>query len=307
MKKYLRIVLLLIAAVIWVAGTAAFSEETADPSLRFPLNTYTPTPPPTPTPVPTPVPTPTPTPKPLQEISSGEPGGYRIIIEDTANLLSAEDEARVLEAMEALSAYGNVVFWSSNNSVSDPLLALQQYVDRNISSSLDVPSFAFSINMADRKMSLLSRGSLQSYVDSSEANAIRDRNTGYATRGDYGGCAVAIYEDVFNAVHGIYEFSAMRTICGVLLGLGIALLVVFLYTRKVSLQERGSVITLTLNRKYEAQVEVLAETKIRSSRKYRSQGSSGSSCSSCSSGSSCSSCSSGSSCSSCGSGSSGSF
>ena len=92
--------------------------------------------------------------------------------------------------------------------------------------------------MGSREITLLTRGDMQSCVDSSEANAITDRHSGYATRKEYAKCATAIFEDVNNAVHGIYAFSAMRTICGVLMGLGIALLVVFIYTRKVSLQEK---------------------------------------------------------------------
>lgn len=278
----------LTALLFMLAALWSFAPAAPD---RFQLFTYTPAP--TPSPIPTPEPTsiPSPSPEPAQIYESKSGNGHRVILDDAADLLTPEEEAQVLEVMQQLSAYCSVVFRTTNEHYTDTLLSVQQYVDRNISTSLDVPSVAFCINMSDRMIDLLTRGSMRTHVDSSEANAITDRNSSLATQKKYGACAAAVFRDVYNAVHGIYAFSAMRTICGVLLGLGIALLAAFTVTLKKSLQPDTDVTTLSLNRECSSNVKMISKELIATQKEpgVRRVVSSRSSCSSCSSGSSCSS------------------
>ena len=83
-------------------------------------------------------------------LSSGESSsGYRIILDDGADLLTPDEEQRVLEAMTHLSKYGDVIFWTTlERSSNTSMLRLQQYVDMNISRSVDHPSSSFFIDMS---------------------------------------------------------------------------------------------------------------------------------------------------------------
>ena len=165
---------------------------------RFPFSTPTKRPAgPTRTPIPTPEPTPTPVPPPVQRFDGGNKDGYVIILDDAADLLTPEEEQRVQEAMRGLTEYGDVVFWTTREKSYDAsLLRLQQYVDREISSSVDHPSASFFIDMAGREFCILTRGELMRTVDSAEVNAILDRTRPYASSGEYAECAIQTFNSI---------------------------------------------------------------------------------------------------------------
>ena len=89
---------------------------------------------------------------------SGESSsGYRVILDDGADLLTPDEEQRVLEAMTHLSKYGDVIFWTTlARSSNTSMLRLQQYVDVNISPSVDHPSASFFIDMSSRTFCITS-------------------------------------------------------------------------------------------------------------------------------------------------------
>ena len=243
---------------------------------------------------------------------SGESSsGYRVILDDGADLLTPDEEQRVLEAMTPLSRYGDVIFWTTlARSSNTSMLRLQQYVDVNISPSVDHPSASFFIDMSSRTFCILNRGELMRTVDSSEVNSIISQVRPYAKLGEYAECAVQAFNAIRNAHIGARSFSVIRWLCALLLSAGIGLIVSFRYIQRKSIQPIPSVRTLDFNVKKDIKSEVLSsklEQQTKTKIQERSSSSSGSSCSSYSSCSSCSSCSSGSSCSSCGSGGSSSF
>ena len=259
--------------------------------------------------------------------------GYRVVILDEQNLLTAREEAMLAEEMKPITQYGNVAFWTTDEYKAD-------YVDQARLMRKALFEFEsatiFMINMNTRKLAIQSYGAINETITSSKARSITDNVSGQATKGDYYGCASKAFRQILRVADQGTIPEPMRLLSyATLCVMAAALLMLFLLfwrqlapAPKVSkAAEAAAVRPQTGFRKLLARYRsrgaetgtpaperqkinvVLNSLTVNKCKRYKTEkveitrGSdgSGSSCSSCSSGSSCSSCSS------CGSGGGSSF
>ncbi len=258
--------------------------------------------------------------------------GYFVIIEDDLDLLTDAEEQKLTEDMAAITAYGNVGFWTTDVHNSN-------YIDQTRLKRKELFQFTsatvFMINMNTRKMAIQSYGDIEKSVNDSKARSITDNCSSYATKKRYYDCASNVFSQIFRTIRNkmsssgssqedkgsgfVFEepipepmkyisFGVIALMIGLITAVGIAFAAV-----NNSLRQTGDPAA-----KIHKEGQIFDEFKVKthSKKEYHrpkssygshSSGSSCSSCSSCSSGSSCSSCSSGSSCGGCGSGGGSSF
>lgn len=241
----------------------------------------------------------------------GRGESYSLIIDDKLDLLTAEEEASLVPAMEPLTQYGTVAFVTTADTGSADSNALA-YSREHIHPDRSHSSVLFMIDMEPRTIYIFARGELEKHITRSLAYDITSGISHYATDKQYFACAEAAYEQMLAQIDGAYRYSWLRTVGLAILCAAIGLLAAYLGYRSDSVQRRALPEEETRRRNIEMKMDRLEEggNKIISIDRKRKASSSGSSCSGCSSGGS--SCSSGggsscSSCSSCGSGGGSSF
>ncbi len=232
---------------------------------------------------------------------------YRVVIIDSLDLLTDDEERKLTEDMTPLTAYGNVAFWTTDEAAFDEID--QARVKRKELFGYESGSI-FVINMEIRKLTIQSYGTIKESITDSVARSITDNVSKYATKGKYYTCS----RTAFSQMYAVCERGNIPeplkksgyVVISFMLGLIIAISIAFSKKHNPLLESCLPEDEMP----YQAEgrfISPVTYTYAGSKTDYRppasSSSDSGSSCSSCSSGSSCSSCSSGG----CGSGGSSSF
>ena len=154
-----------------------------------------------------------------------DPSG-RIVIADAADLLTAEEEAMLREAMLPVAQYGAVGFFSNPDShaISDvSTWARRMYLD----TFGEVSGTCFCIDMYSRQIYIFSGNEVLRTITTSKANTITDNVYRMAGRGEYYECAAEAYAQMARLLQGDTIPMPMKHAGNALLALTCALLVVF--------------------------------------------------------------------------------
>lgn len=154
--------------------------------------------------------------------------GYRVVIIDEDDLLSDQEEAKLVEDMTPVTEYGNVAFWSTQAYASDEIdqarlkrLELFEYESASI----------FVINMNIRKLTIQSYGEIYKYVTDSYARSITDNVKSYATSKDYYTAAGKAYSQMYSVINGEKISEPMKyfslAVIALMLGVIFALMIAF--------------------------------------------------------------------------------
>lgn len=119
--------------------------------------------------------------------------GFQAVILDELDLLSDAEEEMLKEYMIPITEYGNIAFWSTDEYTS---YEISQAKSKRYSLFGDSSSGILSINMKVRYITFQSDGRIYSAVSESNSRSVTDNASGYASRGDFYGCAVSVYEQV---------------------------------------------------------------------------------------------------------------
>lgn len=145
-----------------------------------------------------------------------EANGYTIVIEDDADLLSAEEEIKLKDKMKSLTKYGHIAF----KSISDSGISTEQYARnyyygnfRNESGTL------FLIDMYNRKIYIFSDGSNYDIITTGKAEIITDNIYKYASRGEYYECTYNAYSQMETLLAGEKIVEPMRYISNIVVSL----------------------------------------------------------------------------------------
>lgn len=152
--------------------------------------------------------------------------GNDIIIQDDASLLSSGEKERLLENMEKISEYGNVIFKTINNNVTSTSYYAEKFYHQNYSSGTS--GIMFLIDMDNREIYIYSDGTIYKIITKSKALVITDNVYSYASRGDYYGCANEAFDEIYSLLSGNKIMEPMRYITNAILSLVIAALIGFL-------------------------------------------------------------------------------
>ena len=154
-------------------------------------------------------------------IYTNEDSGYSIIINDEEDLLSDEEEAKLLQDMIPLTEFGYVGFFSirANRSTESYCNDLyRSYFGGNNGT-------IFVIDMGNRIIQVTSGGSVYRVVNKSYANTITDNVYRYASRGEYYECAKNIYSQELTLLKGGRVAQPMKHITNLLVAITLAILI----------------------------------------------------------------------------------
>lgn len=151
--------------------------------------------------------------------------GYPVYIEDGADLLSGEEEAELAEAMKKVTEFGGAAFVST---LSNPGDAREYAEDRYYALFGNGSGTLFLIDMGNRYLYLANGGFVYSVVNRGRAMTITDNVYTYAGKGDYLGCALAVFEQMNTLLTGGRIAQPMKYISNLLLSLILSLMINYL-------------------------------------------------------------------------------
>lgn len=162
--------------------------------------------------------------------------GYSIYIDDGEDLLTASEEAALIEDMKPVTEFGNAGFITCENKAqSASSYSSQKYADLfgTESGSLLV------IDMGMREFYIKNNGEVSKVITSAYSNTISDNIYRYAARGEYYKCASACFEQIYTLLSGGRIAQPMRYISAALLALILGLLINYLLVRSLSAAKKA--------------------------------------------------------------------
>ena len=151
--------------------------------------------------------------------------GYRIVIEDDANLLSDNEKYLLAEDMKPITAYGNVAFTTTNtNNYSSSLKYAGDFCYRHFGNA---SSTVFLIDMAKRQITIASDGAMYKTITTGKANTIVDNCYWYATNKMYYSCAQKVFSQMISVLEGGRIAQPMKYASNILIALLAGMLVNF--------------------------------------------------------------------------------
>ena len=125
--------------------------------------------------------------------------GFRVVIEDGADLLTEAEEAELRTVMERVLPYGNAAFVSvSENATTTERLAESKFLEF----FGDVSGALLIIDMDNRYIQLIADGAVYKVVTKTRCNEITDNIYTYASKGDYFSCASKAFRQVSGLLEG---------------------------------------------------------------------------------------------------------
>lgn len=147
--------------------------------------------------------------------------GYKVIIEDDADLLSYTEEQSLADSMEKLTKYGNIAFKSINKNGYG---STSQYAERYYHDTFGKESgTVFIIDMHKRKIYIFSDGQNYKTITKSKAETITDNIYKYASMEDYFECADRAYSQMYTILEGGKIAEPMKYVSNALIAIMLAL------------------------------------------------------------------------------------
>lgn len=161
-----------------------------------------------------------------------------IIIEDDANLLTAEEKQMLKEQMAPLTEYGNVIFKTTNteNNYSS-LKYIQNYYYSKFENEKGV---AFYIDMHNRQICACATGGLDKIITSGKCNTIMDNVYKYARGAKYYDCAKETFIQMNKLLSGQKIAETMKYICNAILAFMISLFTSYAIFKIISSNKKSS-------------------------------------------------------------------
>ena len=153
--------------------------------------------------------------------------GYRAVVEDGADLLSDEEEAKLVSELAKNTQYGNmaVVTLPEGNAYGGAENAAERLTWEWFR---DVDGATFVIDMETRYLYLYTYGTLKKIISVSDCDSITDNVYRKASRGDYYGCASEVMAQVYQLVTGHEIARPMMIVLTVLISLFLGAFIMYL-------------------------------------------------------------------------------
>mgnify|MGYP001155405409 FL=1 len=157
--------------------------------------------------------------------------GYRIVLEDDAQLLDRKEQEELAAAMRTVTAYGNAAF----KSISANAYSAASFADDYYHGLFGTESGTlFLIDMDNRELYLFSDGAIYRTIGKSYADTITDNVYRYASNGDYYLCASSAFEQIGAVLAGEKIAQPMKYISNALLAFILAALLNYFLARSLS-------------------------------------------------------------------------
>ena len=157
--------------------------------------------------------------------------GFRAVIEDELDLLTAAEERKILDEMIPLTEYGSVAFWSTREESAD---VQTQAEEKRRALFGEESSSIVVINKAYQQLSIQSRGQLAKVVTSARAGRIAARGSTDLTRGQTFNAVSEAFSQIGTLTGSSKAAAHLRVFCNLFLSLmiGLTLTSVFVLVRK---------------------------------------------------------------------------
>lgn len=123
----------------------------------------------------------------------------RLVVEDGADLLTDEEEARLIEDYSAVTEYMDAAFVTTDHSSGSTASYAEEYAIRHYGND---PAVIFIIDMEDRELYIYANGSALKTISRADARAITDNIYRSASRGDYYECANRAFSQILAKCSG---------------------------------------------------------------------------------------------------------
>lgn len=153
-------------------------------------------------------------------------GEYSVLIQDDADLLTDEEEAKLSDVMEPITEYGNVMFASTEIYMgSDAEENANETYQAVFGSS---SGMIFFIDMSERVLTVYSNGDVYRIINRGYARTITDNVYTYASDGDYFTCAQEAFTEAYTLLEGGSISQPMRLVTNIFLAFVFAFLIAYL-------------------------------------------------------------------------------
>lgn len=157
--------------------------------------------------------------------------GFRAVIEDELDLLTAAEERKILDNMIPLTEYGSVAFWSTREESAD---VQTQAEEKSRALFGEESSCIVVINKAYQQLSIQSRGQLAKVITSARAGRIAARGSTDLTRGQTFNAVSEAFSQIGTLTGSSKAAANLRVFCNLFLSLmtGLTLASAFVLVRK---------------------------------------------------------------------------
>lgn len=163
--------------------------------------------------------------------------GYQACVADDANLLSEEQAAMLVEQMQGITVYGNVMFASSSDVVDSTKEQAKQIYKATFGETCGT---VFYIDMYNRIIYIYSQNAVYDVITTSYANTITDNVYRYATAGDYYTCASKAYEQELRLLQGQRVPQPMKYASNILIAFIAAAIIIYLFIRDKAVKGKAT-------------------------------------------------------------------
>ena len=151
--------------------------------------------------------------------------GYRVEIEDDADLLSSSEETELLQTMQKITTYGNAAFKSiSTNTYSTTKAFASDYYQDIFG---ETSGILFLIDMDERVIWIHCNGAIYDVITRDYANTITDNVYRYASAKNYFPCVDKAFTQALSLLAGEKIAQPMKHISNALLAMLVALFINF--------------------------------------------------------------------------------
>lgn len=159
-----------------------------------------------------------------------EADGHRIIYYDKAQIVDASGKADVIEAMKAISADSNVIFYTTDrNEAGETADVCANVCASYFGSKKTAPVVMFTIDMYHREIYMYCTGPVRKIIRSRDALAITDNIYKLASKEQYAQCAVQAFNQAHLRINGLSIKRPMQIATNALLAVMLGFLTNYIF------------------------------------------------------------------------------
>lgn len=147
--------------------------------------------------------------------------GYRVVLEDDAQLLTKQERAELADIMKEITEYGNAAFKSIEDNDTSAGAFAASYFRANFGTDSGT---LLLIDMDNRKLWIHSDGAVYRIITTAYAETVTDNIYRYASKEEYFTCASECFSQIAALLRGQKIARPMKYISNLLLALCLALL-----------------------------------------------------------------------------------
>lgn len=156
---------------------------------------------------------------------------YVVVLEDDADLLDDEEEAELMEKMQEITRWGSAAFKSIDENVTSTERYIESYYREIFGRESGT---VFLIDMDNRNIWLKNNGQISRIITNSYSDTITDNSYRYASREDYFGCAMEVFDEIETLLSGSRIAQPMKYVSNAFLAVILALLLNYFLMRRIS-------------------------------------------------------------------------